>query len=142
MSKNKTDERRSAAFGAAQAAANAEGGREPDTERPLPEKGSRAAALAELEEAASLGSVPELLEFIGAYPDVHVLPEEVLDAVKGGKKLMQAYAEYENAKLRDELTAQKQNRRNAERTPGSVRSDAGEDGELEELLAVFDSVFR
>ena len=95
-----------------------------------------------LEEAASLGSVPELLEFVREHPDVNELPPEVLEKLKKGKKLMQAYAEYESERLRDELAAERQNRKNSERSPGSVSSAGGDDSELEELLAVFDSVFK
>lgn len=113
----------------------------PPEERP-DKTAARDVDLGELEEAASLGSVPELLEFVREYPDVTTLPDEVLEAVRGGKPLMRAYAEYENARLRDELAAHNQNRRNAERTPGSVGSSAGESSEIDELLAVFDSVFK
>lgn len=93
-------------------------------------------------QSAALEEVPELLEFVKAYPDVFDIPKEVEEKVKGGAGLLSAYREYENAQLKEQLRALQQNEKNTKATPGSVGGDATGDEELDELLRVFKSVFK
>ncbi|MEA5051186.1 MAG: hypothetical protein VB021_06900 [Oscillospiraceae bacterium] len=95
----------------------------------------------QLEQEADLSALPELREFVGAHPELTQLPEEVLESVRGGKGLMRAYADYENAQLKEKLRAYEQNEQNRRTSAGSVRGDAGDDAQLDELLRVFNAVF-
>ncbi len=94
------------------------------------------------EPVESLSDLPELQEFVRAYPEVFDIPDEVRKLMKQGKGLLTAYREYENAQLKAELKALKQNKKNAATTPGSVGGNATGDEELDELLRVFNSVFK
>lgn len=120
-----------------------------EDDEPKKDEADEAAATAELEAAkteeslvTALGDTPELLEFVKAYPDVFDIPNEVKKLMKEGKSLLTAYREYENAQLKAELNALKQNKKNAATTPGSVGGNATGDEELDELLRVFNSVFK
>lgn len=120
-----------------------------EDDEPKNDEADEEAATAEFETAkteeslvTALGDTPELLEFVKAYPDVFDIPNEVKKLMKEGKSLLTAYREYENAQLKAELNALKQNKKNAATTPGSVGGNATGDEELDELLRVFNSVFK
>lgn len=115
---------------------NAKGGETPT------EIGAESAPGVEVEDDETLKDMPELLEFVREHPDVFELPSEVVDKLKAGMKLSQAYAMYENEKLREQLSAVKQNERNAQTAPGSALGDAQGGSEVDELLAIFNSVFK
>ncbi len=86
--------------------------------------------------------LPDLQAFIKQYPGVTDIPDEVAQAMRGGKGILEAYREYENANLKNELSAIKKNESNRQKAIGSVRSDGGGDAELDELMRVFESVFK
>lgn len=86
--------------------------------------------------------LPDLQEFIKQYPGVTDIPDEVAQAMKGGKGMLEAYREYENASLKNELGTLKKNESNRRKSIGSVRGDGGGDAELDELMRVFESVFK
>ena len=89
-----------------------------------------------------LADVPELLEFVKNYPDVLEFPSEVEQEIISGKKPLDAYRSYENEQLRRKLRALEQKETNKRSSIGSARGDAGLDGGLDELMAVYNSVFR
>ncbi|MGE4485352.1 MAG: hypothetical protein AB7C97_09625 [Oscillospiraceae bacterium] len=74
----------------------------------------------------------DISEFLRAYPgtkDFNHIPNEVWTAVRGGEKMVSAYARYENrrlasqlSKLSGELEAERQNSKNKGRTTGSQSS--------------------
>ncbi len=79
----------------------------------------------------------EFVEFIELMPDVSPadIPQEVWREVAAGKRLLTAYIMYENAKLKAELAAERQNHKNREASVSS-RSCEGSGlklGELERL---------
>ena len=88
------------------------------------------------------GELPDLQAFIQQYPDVNDIPDEVAEAMRGGQGLLEAYRAYENAKLKDELGAMRKNESNKKQAMGSARGEGGADGELDELMRVFESVFK
>ena len=97
------------------------------------------AALTEDERARATA---EFERFVAQYPDVTDLPVEVVQAVRRGTPLLDAYRAHENGALRAKLAALEQNERNARRSPGSARGDGDGDADTAELMAIFDSVFR
>jgi hypothetical protein len=90
----------------------------------------------------ALADVPELLEFVKNYPDVLEFPSEVEQEIISGKKPLDAYRSYENEQLRRKLRALEQKEANKRGSIGSAKGDAGLDGGLDELMAVYNSVFR
>ena len=75
----------------------------------------------------------DLARFIATYPGVRAadIPKQVWDQVSRGVPLVSAYALHENARLKAQLAAERQNRANQRRTPGGLGSNSG--GELDEL---------
>ncbi len=88
------------------------------------------------------GDLPDLQAFIRQYPEVTDIPDEVAQAMRGGQGLVEAYRMYENARLKQELEAARANERNRAQAIGSVRGDGAADGELDELMRVFEAVFK
>lgn len=91
---------------------------------------------------ASLSDVPELLEFVKNYPEVREFPPEVEKQIRGGKHPLDAYRSYENELLRNKLRAFEQNENNKKSSMGSVKSQAGAADELDDLMAIYNSVFK
>lgn len=89
-----------------------------------------------------LQDVPELMEFVQQYPDVRAFPEEVAELIRQGKSPLDAYRRYENDDLRNKLRAFEQNEANQKTSLGSARGQADADDELQELMAIYNSVFR
>lgn len=71
----------------------------------------------------------DMEDFLVAHPGVKGadIPKEVWTQVAAGKGLSAAYTEYENQQLRAELAAERQNKANAQRSPGSLTNPQGED---------------
>lgn len=70
-------------------------------------------------------------EFFRECPDVDVrtLPKEVLDMMNGGVKPVVAYLKYQNDLKEKELSALKQNNKNAELDPGSAQTQKPDEGD-------------
>ena len=68
----------------------------------------------------------DIADFRAAYPDVDgkSIPKEVWTDVSKGLSLLNAYAKYENARIRAELEAEKKNTENKARAAGS-KADTG-----------------
>ncbi len=79
---------------------------------------------------------------IAQFPELDELPDEVGAKIREGKKPLDAYREYEFERMRKELEDEKKKKSNKQSTPGSVRGDGEGDPDTEELLAIFNSVFR
>ena len=75
----------------------------------------------------------DLARFVAAYPGVkgEEIPRTVWEQVSQGVPLVSAYAMHENAQLKAQLAAERQNRANLRRTPGALGSHSG--AELDEL---------
>lgn len=71
----------------------------------------------------------DMAAFLEAHPGVKGadIPGEVWAQVAAGKSLTAAYAEHENRQLKAELAAERQNKANAQRSPGSLTNPQGED---------------
>lgn len=67
--------------------------------------------------------------FYRAYPGVDPknIPQEVWNEVKSGDSLTNAYTRYENRRLQAELAAERQNRANREKAPGSLGGNPMDD---------------
>ena len=67
--------------------------------------------------------------FLGAYPGVKTteIPTEVWEKVAQGESLVSAYTMHRNRQLEAELAAERQNRKNQQRTTGSLSDPAGGD---------------
>lgn len=67
--------------------------------------------------------------FYRAYPNVDPksIPQEVWGEVNGGETLTNAYTRYENRRLQAELAAERQNRENRAKAPGSLGGNPGDD---------------
>ena len=67
--------------------------------------------------------------FYRAYPGVDPkgIPQEVWNEVKSGDSLTNAYTRYENRRLQAELAAERQNRANREKAPGSMGGNPMDD---------------
>lgn len=86
----------------------------------------------EQQEAARIKQQKDLDDFVRRYPnvDIRTLPMEVQDAVFGrGETLVDAYGRYEmqqlraeNQRLQQQLSAQKQNKENKQKSLGSMQS--------------------
>lgn len=123
---------------------NANAGQEasqPDDEPREQQRQNDSAPLEELAQAASLASVPELMQFAAEHPDVYDLPQDVLDLLAHGMALREAWAQHENAELKARL-AEAEKRRRDDRSPGSMSGDAGfADASVGGLLEAFNAVF-
>lgn len=66
-------------------------------------------------------------EFMRAHPGVDPggIPQEVWQQVRQGATLTGAYAMHENAQLRAQLAAERQNRLNQQRSPGGLSANSG-----------------
>ena len=75
----------------------------------------------------------DMERFLQAYPEVKAesIPREVWAQVARGTPLVSAYAMHENQQLRVELAAERQNKANRLRTPGTLGANSG--GELDEV---------
>lgn len=89
-----------------------------------------------------LADVPQLLEFVQQYPDVQQFPEPVAEFIRQGKSPLEAYRAYENEELRGKLRAMEQNEANQKMSPGSARGQADGRRELDDMMALFQSVFK
>lgn len=71
----------------------------------------------------------DMEDFMAAHPGVKGsdIPNEVWAQVASGRSLLTAYAEYENKQLKAELAAERQNKANIQRSPGSLTNPQGED---------------
>lgn len=71
----------------------------------------------------------DMEDFMAAHPGVKGsdIPQEAWAQVAAGKSLIAAYAEHENKQLKAELAAERQNKANAQRSPGSLTNPQGED---------------
>lgn len=71
--------------------------------------------------------------FLRAYPDVKAesIPQEVWAQVAQGDSLVNAYTMHENKRLTAELAAERQNKANQARTPGSLGGNSG--AEMDEI---------
>lgn len=81
----------------------------------------------ELEEARK----KDIANFCKMYPSVDPksIPQDVWTAVKGGDTLTNAYTMYENKRLSAELAAERQNKENQKRTPGSLGGNSATEAE-------------
>lgn len=68
----------------------------------------------------------DIADFRAAYPDVDgkSIPKEVWTDVAKGMSLLNAYAKFDNARIREELEAERKNAENARKAAGS-KSDSG-----------------
>ncbi|MBC8529717.1 hypothetical protein H8699_09780 [Christensenellaceae bacterium NSJ-44] len=73
-----------------------------------------------------------------AYPDLQKLPEAVAAAIAKGAAPLEAYREYENQMLREELARSRQETRNRALSLGSVSGEGA--GEADDFLSGFDSI--
>lgn len=94
------------------------GKKEPETK---PEAG---AENPKQDDAAQARINDEVNAFLAKYPgiDPKTIPSEVIEAWKGGTPLLYAYMEHENKTLKADNAAIEQNRKNSERSTGSVSS--------------------
>ena len=76
------------------------------------------------DDAAQARINDEISAFLAKYPgiDPKTIPAEVMEAWKGGTPLLYAYMEHENKTLKADNAAIEQNRKNSERSTGSVSS--------------------
>ena len=67
--------------------------------------------------------------FYQSYPgvDPKSIPPEVWGAVRRGDTLTNAYTRWENKRLQAELAAERQNKANRDKTPGSLGGDTADD---------------
>ncbi len=114
-------------------------GGEPAEPNRAAEESGRAALLNEEERAAAIRNFEK---FTKKFPDVLDLPVEVVEAVRGGDGLLDAYLTHENTALKSKVAALEKNESNARRAAGSARGEAGDDEDTAELMAIFDSIFR
>lgn len=89
-------------------------------------------ALRKAQEAAQARQ-KDIETFYKIYPgvDPKSIAQEVWDAVKNGDNLTNAYTMYENKRLTAELAAERQNKANQARTPGSLGGNSG--AEMDEI---------
>lgn len=75
----------------------------------------------------------DVANFYKVYPSVDPksIPQEVWSAVQKGDTLVNAYTMNENKRLQAELAAERQNKANAQKTPGSLGRNTG--AELDEI---------
>lgn len=83
--------------------------------------------------AQQAGRRQDMERFLQAYPDVKAesIPKEVWAQVSRGASLVSAYAMHENRQLKAQLAAERQNKANRLRTPGSLGANTG--AELDEI---------
>lgn len=83
----------------------------------------RAAAEAETRRKEEVNR--DFREFVAAYPEVKRFPPEVVQAIKGGQKPLEAYRAYESQQLKAEIAALKKNAENRGKVPGSLQGEGG-----------------
>ena len=93
-------------------------------EQPAQEPASKQPEAPAKDDAAQARVNDEVNAFLAKYPgiDPKTIPEEVIAAWKGGTPLLYAYMEHENKTLKADNAAIEQNRKNSERSTGSVSS--------------------
>lgn len=98
--------------------------------RPAPAGGQSSALIQRFKQNARR---QDMERFLNAYPGVNAesIPKEVWGRVARGVPLVSAYAMHENQQLKVQLAAERQNRVNRARTPGTLGANSG--GELDEL---------
>jgi len=88
----------------------------------------------ERQEQAGRTRREEMARFLKCYPDVQPeqIPTQVWEAVKNGEALTAAYAMHRSRALEAELTAERQNRQNAQKTTGKLSTmGAGKQDEID-----------
>lgn len=97
--------------------------------RAAQEARQRQEAEAQKAQEAQAARRKDMEDFMAAHPGVKGadIPNEVWAQVAAGKSMSTAYAEYENKQLKAELAAERQNKANAQRSPGSLTNPQGED---------------
>ena len=97
--------------------------------RAAQEARQRQEAEAQKAQEAQAARRKDMEDFMAAHPGVKGadIPNEVWAQVAEGKSMSTAYAEYENKQLKAELAAERQNKANAQRSPGSLTNPQGED---------------
>lgn len=95
------------------------------------EQAQTSAAAAEQKRQEALRA--DIANFCRVYPGVDPknIPNEVWAAVKNGDTLTNAYTMHENKRLQAELAAERQNKDNQKKTPGSLGGNVG--AELDEI---------
>ncbi len=105
--------------------------------RAAQEARQRQEAEAQKAQEAQAARRKDMEDFMAAHPGVKGadIPNEVWAQVAAGKSMTTAYTEYENKQLKAELAAERQNKANAQRSPGSLTNPQGEDtrSELDEI---------
>lgn len=76
-------------------------------------------------------------DLIREYPDLKLLPPEVMQSINAGETPLNAYRAFENKQLRNEIAVLKKTEENRNKSPGSMHGDAPE--EVNDFLAGFDS---
>lgn len=97
--------------------------------RAAQEARQRQEAEAQKAQEAQAARRKDMEDFMAAHPGVKGadIPNEVWAQVAAGKSMTTAYTEYENKQLKAELAAERQNKANAQRSPGSLTNPQGED---------------
>ena len=97
--------------------------------RAAQEARQRQEAEAQKAQEAQAARRKDMEDFMAAHPGVKGadIPNEVWAQVAAGKSMTTAYTEYENKQLKAELAAERQNKANAQRSPGSLTNPPGED---------------
>lgn len=86
-------------------------------------------SMAQQAQAKAQAQQRDVEAFYRAYPNVDpkAIPQEVWTAVRGGESLVNAYTMYENRRLQAELSAERQNKENRAKSPGSLGGNSAED---------------
>lgn len=97
--------------------------------RAAQEARQRQEAEAQKAQEAQAARRKDMEDFMAAHPGVKGadIPNEVWAQVAAGKSMTTAYTEYENKQLKAKLAAERQNKANAQRSPGSLTNPQGED---------------
>lgn len=97
--------------------------------RAAQEARQRQEAEAQKAQEAQAARRKDMEDFMAAHPGVKGadIPNEVWAQVAAGKSMTTAYTEYENKQLKAELAAERQNKANSQRSPGSLTNPQGED---------------
>ena len=107
----------------------------PEQSEDLPEllKGEEGKEHPLLTRARAQAQAREMERFLAAYPEVKAddIPREVWQQAAAGVPLLTAYAIHENRQLKMLLAAERQDKLNRQRTPGSLGANSG--NELDEL---------
>lgn len=86
-------------------------------------------SMAQQAQARAQAQQRDVEAFYRAYPNVDPksIPQEVWAAVRGGESLVNAYTMHENRRLQAELSAERQNKENRAKSPGSLGGNSAED---------------